>query len=312
MHQITSSCFNREEGAQVQVRAAQGGHRPQAPAPCKPGASEAGETTGLIRSNSHVKFRVTQVCSISSAFFVLQSPTTTTPSEQHADVRVPPSLASGGIPEPSTEYLAQTFRPSTLLPSPRRILVIIDLNGTLLHRPSRKRPSHFVERPHARDFLAYCLDTFYVVIWSSARPDNVRNMVNQLLSPAQVQRCVLVWARDTFGLAPADYDSRVQCYKRLTRVWADEGLQGTHPAAATGGKWDQTNTVLVDDSLEKGRSEPFNILSVPEFSGNEGLDVLPQVHDYLNALCYRSDISSYMRQSQFKLNPDYVLPQPPT
>ncbi|KAK0392238.1 hypothetical protein NLU13_1735 [Sarocladium strictum] len=222
--------------------------------------------------------------------------------------RTAPSLASGGVPDPSTQYLAQTLSPSVPLATPRRILVIIDLNGTLLYRPSRRRPFDFVLRPHACDFLSYCLDTFYVAIWSSARPDNVRKMVAQLLTPEQINRCVIVWARDRFGLDAQDYDARVQCYKRLTRVWADPSIQASCPADM--GKWDQSNTVLVDDSLEKGRSEPYNILPLPEFSGieNETAEVLPQVHDYLNTLCGQSDISSYMRRNQFQLNPSYVLP----
>jgi hypothetical protein len=240
--------------------------------------------------------------------FALTSELTTSPSDSSRP-RTVPSQASGGIPDPSTQYLAQTLFPSATLPIPRRILVIIDLNGTLLYRPSRRRPTDFVERPHARDFLSYCLDTFYVAIWSSARPDNVKKMVAQLLTPQQINRCVLVWARDRFGLDANDYDARVQCYKRLTRVWADPAVQESCPFQ--GGKWDQSNTVLVDDSLEKGRSEPFNILPLPEFSGqeNEPADVLPQVHDYLNTLCTQSDISSYMRRNHFRLNPSYVLPQ---
>ena len=93
----------------------------------------------------------------------------------------------------------------------------------------------------------------------------------------------------------------------------------SHTGAAASGhqkllqRWDQTNTVLVDDSAEKGRSEPHNILQIPEFSGlqNEPANVLPQVHDYLNQLSYQVDIARYMRQNPFKLNPDYTLAGPP-
>lgn len=186
----------------------------------------------------------------------------------------------------------------------------MDLNGTLLYRPSKRRPFDFVERPYARRFLSYCLDTFYVAIWSSARPDNVHKMLDQLLTPEQRSKCVVTWARDKFDLSPADYDSRIQCYKRLTRLWADPNVIMSHPTAAFGGRWDQTNTVLVDDSLEKGRSEPHSILQIPEFSGlpNEPADVLPQVHNYLNSLCYQLDISRFMRETPFQLNGQYELP----
>ncbi|KJZ75577.1 hypothetical protein HIM_05040 [Hirsutella minnesotensis 3608] len=228
------------------------------------------------------------------------------------EARQVPSIESGGVPEPSPLYLARSFAPPVTLAKPWRILVILDLNGTVLYRPTRRQPTTFVERPHARRFLAYCLDAFSLAIWSSARPDNVRNMLNQLLTRDQRAQCVVAWARDRMGLSPADYNSRVQCYKRLTAVWNDAQVQASHPDAPWGGRWDQSNTVLVDDSPEKGRSEPHNILAVPEFSGlqNEMVDVLPQVHDYLNSLCHQEDISRFMRQHPFKLDLNYRLAMP--
>ncbi|EGY18023.1 uncharacterized protein VDAG_08357 [Verticillium dahliae VdLs.17] len=106
-------------------------------------------------------------------------------------------------------------------------------------------------------------------------------------------------------------EERDKCYKRLQRIWADAAVQASHP---DGLRWDQTNTVLVDDSLEKARSEPFNLLRIPEFFGDadEATDVLPQVHDYINALCYQADISQYMRLHPFGLRDDYTLERPPS
>ena len=82
------------------------------------------------------------------------------------DERVAPSLASGGIPEPTPLYTAQSMTPSSPLHQPRRIFVIMDLNGTLLYRPNKRNPFNFIQRPHAREFLDYCIDTFHVAIWS--------------------------------------------------------------------------------------------------------------------------------------------------
>ncbi|KAL7913636.1 HAD-like domain-containing protein [Trichoderma velutinum] len=229
------------------------------------------------------------------------------------DERVAPSKASGGIPDPTPLYITQSLSLPSSLRSPRRILVIMDLNGTLLYRPNKRNPFNFIQRPHAREFLDYCVDTFHVAIWSSARPENVDKMVSQLLSPQQRAKCLLIWGRDKFGLSPADYSARVQCYKRLSSIWNDPKVAASHPAAAQGQRWDQTNTVLVDDSAEKGRSEPYNILQLPEFEGlaNEPPNVLPQVHDYLNTLCYQTNISSYIRDRPFRIDSNYRLPPPP-
>ncbi|RDA95727.1 hypothetical protein CP533_1107 [Ophiocordyceps camponoti-saundersi (nom. inval.)] len=236
-----------------------------------------------------------------------QASTATTSTKKRE--RQPPSSASGGVPEPTSAYIAQSLLPPATLSSPRQILVILDLNGTVLYRPAHLRPASFVERPHARRFLKYCLDTFRLAIWSSARPENVERMVSQLLTPEQRSRCVVAWGRDRLGLSASDYASRVQCYKRLSTAWNHPVVQASHPFALLGGRWGQSNTVLVDDSREKGRSEPYNILEVPEFSGpdNETCHVLPQVHDYLNALSYQEDISRYMRLQPFQIKSDHSL-----
>ena len=221
-----------------------------------------------------------------------------------------PSELSGGVPNPTTRYLLHSTTLPTVLPLPRRILVIIDLNGTLLHRPSRQHPSHFIERPYTKAFLEYCISNFVVGIWSSARPQNVSNMVAGLLTSEQMSKCAFVWSRDKFRLSAEDYNAHVQCYKRLTQVWSDVSIQTTHPFAMYGQFWDQSNTILIDDSIEKGRSEPHNLVEIPEFSGmaEEQAEVLPQVHDYLNILCYQGNISSFVRQHPFRLNPQYRLP----
>jgi len=222
-------------------------------------------------------------------------------SDPARDPVQPPSAASGGVPDPSSTYLLRaSFMPQRSARL-RPILVVIDLNGTLLYRPSRKRPTQFTERPHARRFLAYCVETFHVVIWSSAKSHNVRNMCDQLLTPAQQERIIAIWGRDRFNLSPEDYNRRTQCYKRLTKLWEHPAIGSTHPEGAP---WNQGNTVLIDDSAEKARSEPYNAVTLPEFTGNvhEQPEVLPLVHDYLNLLAGQEDVSMYMRVHPFRVD----------
>lgn len=212
--------------------------------------------------------------------------------------KVAPSQASGGIPSPTSSYLAGSDVPAQRLEIPQHLLVVIDLNGTILYRPNRAAPRRVIARPHASRFLQYCIDTFTVVIWSSARPDNVAAIVDAILPKEYQKKCVAIWGRDKFKLSQADFNARVQCYKRLSTVWSDPGIARSHP---DGRVWNQSNTVLVDDSVEKGRSEPFNIIPIPEYMGdrNETTDMLPQVHDYLNQLSSHSNVSSYMKQMPF-------------
>ena len=219
-------------------------------------------------------------------------------SKPERNVAVPPQA---GIPDPSQAYLARSLQQYTVLHRPQHLLVIIDLNGTLLHRPKRQAPTQFTARPHTPRFLNYCITTFTVVIWSSARPENVKAMTNSILSPKLKHQVVAIWGRDKFDLTPAEYNNKVQCYKQLDTVWNDATISKSHPA---GRKWDQTNTVLIDDSNYKGKSEPYNMVEIPEFSGGkteevEGEGVLPQVHDYLNRLSMCDNVSAYMRRHPF-------------
>lgn len=218
-----------------------------------------------------------------------------------------PSEASGGIPDPSPAYtMRASFMPKRReYPGP--LLVVVDLNGTVLHRPDRRNSARFLSRRYAQPFVTYCVETFWVVIWSSAKPENVKRMVDQLLTPDSLKQVVAVWGRDKFGLTDADYRARTQCYKRLTTLWNDPLIKSAYPRTRKGfegGSWNQGNTVLIDDSTEKARSEPHNAITLPEFTGqgDEAVDVLPKVHDYLNELCYQEDVSAYMRAHPFTMS----------
>ncbi|KAL2135341.1 hypothetical protein VTI74DRAFT_8867 [Chaetomium olivicolor] len=225
------------------------------------------------------------------------------PPQPDRDAISAPSAASGGVPSPSPSYLSRALLPPTPSSSRQPILVIIDLNGTLLYRPQKRSPSKFVERPLARTFLQHVLAKHHVVIWSSARPENVERMCAQLLSRSDLDRVIAVWGRDRFGLTRDDYNRRTQCYKRLTRLWSDPVVGASHPNAAQGGMWDQGNTVLIDDSAEKARSEPHNAVTLPEFAGDvkEQPQVLALVEKYLDELAWQGDVSAYMRMRPFKM-----------
>ena len=63
------------------------------------------------------------------------SPGTSFPSARETgDAKVQPSKASGGIPDPTNAYLAASNVIPRPLQEPQHLLVVIDLNGTLLFR----------------------------------------------------------------------------------------------------------------------------------------------------------------------------------
>ncbi|POS84503.1 hypothetical protein EPUL_004021 [Erysiphe pulchra] len=212
---------------------------------------------------------------------------------------------STGKPSFTDTYMQNSCEKIRRLEKPQHLLVILDLNGTLLYRPKRrKRPTQVIPRPHSFTFLRECSDKFAVAIWSSASPVNVRSICDKMLSPSVQNKILAVWARDKFDLSNRDYNLRVICYKRLTKLWDDKTISMSHPDYSRGARWDQTNTVLIDDSIEKARTEPYNLIRIPEFWGdpNEPGDILLQVYGFLNHVSTFSNVSAYLRQHPFTLS----------
>ena len=204
-------------------------------------------------------------------------------------------------PQPTAAYLEQAAASPTQAPTPQTLLVVLDLNGTLCERTSG---GSVQPRTGLAPFLKYCLQQHKVVIWSSARAYNVTHMCNALFSDVQRRQLVTRWGREKLGLSAADFAHKVQVYKRLHVLWADAAVRWSHPRAAAGEAWDQTNTVLVDDSEKKAVTEPFNHLAIPEYSaashGRESkVKALEKVVEYLERARRYNDVSAFMKSNKF-------------
>ncbi|KAA8901563.1 HAD-like domain-containing protein [Sphaerosporella brunnea] len=214
---------------------------------------------------------------------------------------VPPPIA----PKPSAGYLEKAFEDSHKLPSPAELLIILDLNGTLLYRKKGKNAQGSVApsiRPGLREFLAYLFSNFKVMIWTSARPENALRMVRATFKKTEEQQLLAIWGRDTLGLSNAQYNAKVQVYKTLERVWTGEFMI-CHPNQPDQIVFDQTNTVLFDDTTEKAMGHPFNLVNIPEFTATKkqtkGDVALRQCIEYLEVVKWQSNVSSYMREYPF-------------
>ena len=208
-------------------------------------------------------------------------------------------------PMPTDSYLLQSSTaPKQLLRTiPQKLLIILDLNGVLLFRSSKKNPKTFTPREHLKEFLDYLFANHKVMIWSSARPQNVAAMCEGIFTEEQRADLVAEWARDKLRLTTGQYDNKVQVYKQLSWVWEDSSVQRKAASwRSRQGKWDQNNTVLVDDTALKAAAEPYNLIEVPEFGpdGDNYTDgVLSQVAGYLEELKYSGNASYFMRTTPF-------------
>ncbi|RMZ67270.1 phospho phosphatase [Pyrenophora seminiperda CCB06] len=204
-------------------------------------------------------------------------------------------------PQPTQEYMDQAAGEPSASETPGQILVILDLNGTLLFRPGTSAQT-MVARPFLQPFLRYLFENFKVMVWSSARPDNVKSLVSKALHNDFRSKLVAQWGRDSFGLSPTNYAQNVQVYKNLKLVWSRSQIQSYHPDYDAGSRFGQHNTVLIDDSPLKASAQPYNLLEIPEFSATpeqmEG-DVLREVAGYLEALRWQTDVSRFIKVEPF-------------
>ncbi|KAK5077741.1 hypothetical protein LTR70_009476 [Exophiala xenobiotica] len=169
-------------------------------------------------------------------------------------------------PETTAAYRSEAQKEPVKLSEPRRLLVVLDLNGTLLYRsrPASSRQVHM--RLGVTPLLDYLFNNHVVMVYTSAMPDSATHMVNQFLHPKYRNQLAAIWARDKLDLTKEQFTSKVQVYKKLDKVWKDEAIQKT---AGTGNRWDQSNTVLVDDSKQKAVAQPHNLVQVTEYTAKD-------------------------------------------
>ncbi len=200
-------------------------------------------------------------------------------------------------------YLAQARLPVIRCAAPKKLLVVLDLNGTLLVRPNRMKPREFHIRPGVPHLLDYLFDHHRVMIYSSARPENVEAMVDALVSKKRASALAAIWGRDKLELTPEQYNDKVQVYKKLDKVWQDALIQATCPGKQC---WNQTNTVLVDDSHLKALSQPHNLIQVTEFTKEKldrqerrrELEVIASIKAKLEELKWTFDVSRHILRWQ--------------
>lgn len=233
------------------------------------------------------------------------------------------------VPAATLQYLNQSSLKPETVQVKRPLLIILDLNGTLIHRKLRKFPPKFSRRAGLDHFLAALIKNYKVMVWSSSQPLTVNAVCEKIFPGVMHDSLVAIWARDKFGLSPQQYKNKLQVYKELHKPWEDPEVQAAFPGneglkelsapslsnkgaqfrslrsrsekaakLPAGQRWDQTNTILIDDSKLKALSEPFNILEIPEYNDNPDIDeskLFAKVLHYLDICSRHDDVSKVLR-----------------
>jgi hypothetical protein len=196
----------------------------------------------------------------------------------------------------SSSYLVKADETHSLKdPLPK--LLVLDLNGTLVYRDNAKRD--IILRPHMERFMKYIFDSsnnFAVMVWSSAQPKNVDKMVRAAFGSYE-KKLVAKWTRKHLNLSDQDYYQKVDTIKDLEKVWRE--LNNNKPTTFPQIVWDQTNTILIDDSYLKAKLQPYNAIHLPDFDDERCKSrkdhELYNVIDYLRILHNQSNVSAYIK-----------------
>ncbi|KAF9908017.1 hypothetical protein BX616_000262 [Lobosporangium transversale] len=217
---------------------------------------------------------------------------------------------TNGIRKITPSYLVKAMEDPVTLTSPQKILVILDLNGTLFYRNKQRTVT---SRPYLAEFLDFLFKHCRVMVWSSAQPHSVKAMLSFGFGN-RVSKLDRIWTRKDFRLPDIDYSRKVLTVKDLEFVWDGIEREKAHVAtlvnatdSSKDGKFlvdfDQTNTVLIDDSKDKVQLQPHNGIALRDFdadlarSGTD--DELLKVKKYLEKLIYQKNVSAYMRLHPF-------------
>lgn len=246
--------------------------------------------------------------SLNKAVECLQNPKYQRPA---ALKRIQRATASPVPPSSTEQYRSQAQKEPVRVTEPRKLLVILDLNGTLLYRV-RSGTTKIHMRPGVVPLLKYLFSNHVVMVYTSTMPETAKDMVNQFIPLAQRKKLAGIWARDKLDLNKNQYHAKVQVYKKLDKVWKDKDIQAT---AGAGNRWDQSNTVLVDDSKLKALAQPHNLLQILEYTKEDDpskgvdkvsqkqrqktqIDILKQLELKLEELRYQEDVSRLIRKWQ--------------
>ncbi|KAI5299755.1 hypothetical protein KEM56_002977 [Ascosphaera pollenicola] len=212
------------------------------------------------------------------------------------------------VPVPSEEYLAQSARKPERLDQPRRLFIVLDLNRTLIYRAAATY--EFIRRPYLEPFMETIVKEHNAMIWTTSKSATVKRILPVAFKGRVRRKLCEVLDRSSFGLNRIQFDSKTQVYKELDKVWGDKTLQRKREEQTKEVRkklpqttiihdfWNQSNTVLIDDSWQKAVKQPYNFLEVPALTERNAQDevTLPMILRQLRVLSHYNDVSCKIRQ----------------
>ncbi|KAL8248767.1 hypothetical protein R6Q59_005635 [Mikania micrantha] len=193
----------------------------------------------------------------------------------------------------------------------KKILLILDVNGLLadvINPPPKDSKSDInisrraiFKRPFLDDFLAFCFERFDVAIWSSRTRKVLDPVVDYLLGDLK-KKLVFVWDLShctSSSVRSLENQHKVIVFKNLQKIWEGKSLD-----ASENGYYDESNTLMLDDSPYKALLNPKHtgIFPLPfhykdindSFLGPDG-----DLRVYLQGLVTTENVKKYIERHPF-------------
>lgn len=194
---------------------------------------------------------------------------------------------------------------------PKKKLLIMNLNGFLLHRarvtdkkaiPKSRTADYkyryflLYKRPFSEEFMKFCLERFEVGVWSSAMEHNVDGALACAIGDSK-NKLLFVWdqhkCRDS-GFKSLENNKKPLFFKELRKVW---------DTIKKGGPYSASNTLLIDDKPYKSFLNPPNTSIIfpksydPEDKDDKALDPNGDICKYLKGVAEAEDVQSYVKDN---------------
>ncbi|PIA63145.1 hypothetical protein AQUCO_00200875v1 [Aquilegia coerulea] len=194
----------------------------------------------------------------------------------------------------------------------RKKLLILDLNGLLVDIVSvlpkgfkadkRISKKALLIRPFCHDFLKFCFAKFNVGVWSSRTKKNVDSVVNFIMADKK-HELLFCWDQShctETGFNTVENDRKPLVFKELKKLW--DKHEPNLPWEK--GEYNESNTLLLDDSPYKALLNPPNTAIFPHSYDYQNLkdnSLGPggDLRMYLESLATANNIQNYIQQNPF-------------
>ncbi|XP_022016884.1 uncharacterized protein LOC110916461 isoform X3 [Helianthus annuus] len=199
----------------------------------------------------------------------------------------------------------------------RKKLLVLDVNGLLVdivadppdeaHKPDTRIAQKAVfKRPFCDEFLEFCFQRFSVGVWTSRTRKNINRVLDFLMRDTQRQ-LLFCWDQshctDT-GFNTIENSGKPLLLKELKKLWEkqDPNLPWDR------GAYDESNTLLLDDSPYKAlRNPPYTAIFPYTYSylDTQDNDLGPNgdLRNYLERLAASDNVQTFVEQNPFGQQP---------